>query len=44
MNLLITFLIGFCIGGIVGVDSPRNNTNTPPPIQPKRPSFPRRYN
>ena len=37
MSLFITFLIGFCIGGIVGCNSPRSNTNTPPPIQPKRP-------
>ena len=35
MSLFITFLIGFCIGGLVGCDSPRTNTNTPP-IQPKR--------
>lgn len=37
MSLFVTFLIGFCIGGIVGCDSPRSNTNTPPPIQPKKP-------
>ena len=37
MNLFVTFLIGFCIGGLVGCNSPRSNTNTPPPIQPKRP-------
>lgn len=37
MSLFITFLIGFCIGGVVGCNSPRSNTNTPPPIQPKRP-------
>lgn len=36
MSLFITFLIGFCIGGVVGGNSPRSNTNTPPPIQPKR--------
>ena len=36
MSLFITFLIGFCIGGIVGCGSPRANTNTHPPIQPKR--------
>nr|DAQ09860.1 MAG TPA: Protein of unknown function (DUF1043) [Caudoviricetes sp.] len=37
MSLFVIFLIGFCIGGLVGCDSPRLNTNTPPPIQPKRP-------
>ena len=37
MNLFVIFLIGFCIGGLVGCNSPRSNTNTPPPIQPKRP-------
>ena len=37
MNLFVIFLIGFCIGGLVGCDSPKTNTNTPPPIQPKRP-------
>ena len=37
MSLFITFLIGFCIGGVVGCNSPRSNANTPPPIQPKRP-------
>lgn len=37
MSLFIVFLIGFCIGGVVGCDSPKTNTNTPPPIQPKRP-------
>ena len=36
MSLFITFLIGFCIGGLVGCNSPRSNTNTPP-AQPKRP-------
>ena len=36
MNSFVIFLIGFFIGGIVGCDSPRTNTNTPPPIQPKR--------
>lgn len=30
------FLIGFCIGGVVGCDSPKTNTNIPPPIQPKK--------
>ena len=33
---MIYFIAGFFIGGIVGCDSPRANTNTPP-IQPKRP-------
>ena len=37
MSLFMAFLIGFYIGGVVGRDSPRSNTNTPPPIQPKRP-------
>lgn len=39
MSLFITFLIGFCIGGVVGCGSPKTNTNTPPPppIQPKKP-------
>lgn len=37
MSLFITFLIGFCIGGVAGCNSPRTNTNTPPPIPPKRP-------
>lgn len=36
MSLFLIFLIGFCIGGVVGCGSPRTNTNTPPPIQPKR--------
>ena len=27
----MTFLIGFCLGGVVGCDSPRTNTNTLPP-------------
>lgn len=36
MSSLITFLIGFCIGGIVGTNSPEKNTNTPPPTQPKK--------
>ena len=36
MNLFVIFLIGFCIGGLVGCDSPKTNTNTPPSIQPKR--------
>ena len=31
----MAFLIGFCLGGLVGCDSPKANTNTPPPIQPK---------
>ena len=37
MSLFMAFLIGLCLGGIVGCDSPRTNTNTTPPIQPKRP-------
>ena len=37
MSLFVIFLIGFCIGGLVGCDSPKTNTNTPPPIQSKRP-------
>lgn len=36
MTLFVVFFIGFIIGGLVGSDSPRKNTNTPPPIQPKR--------
>lgn len=32
MSLFITFLIGFCIGGVVGCNSPKSNTNTPPPL------------
>lgn len=40
MSLFVTFLIGFCLGGIAGIDSLKKNTNTPPTIQPKRP---RRY-
>lgn len=36
MSLFMAFLIGFCLGGVAGCDSPRSNTNTPPPIQPKR--------
>lgn len=32
MKLLIAFLVGFCIGGIVGVDSKSSNTNFPPDI------------
>lgn len=39
MSLFVTFLIGFILGGIVGCDSPKTNTNTPPAIQPR----PRRY-
>lgn len=35
MSLFVMFLIGFVLGGIVGCDSPRANTNTPPAIQPK---------
>ena len=33
----MAFLIGFCLGGVAGCDSPKTNINTPPPIQPKRP-------
>ena len=36
MSLFMAFLIGFWLG-CSGCDSPRSNTNTPPPIQPKRP-------
>lgn len=35
--MVVAFLIGFIVGGLVGCNSPRSNTNTPPPIQPKRP-------
>ena len=28
MSLFMAFLIGFCIGGVVGCDSPKTNTNT----------------
>lgn len=34
--MFVAFLIGFMKGGVVGCNSPRTNTNTPP-IQPKRP-------
>lgn len=40
MSLFMAFLIGFCIGGLVGCDSPKTNTNVPPPIPPK---WPRKY-
>ena len=36
MNSFVIFLIGFCLGGVAGCNSPKTNTNTPPPIQPKR--------
>lgn len=28
--MIIAFLIGFIVGGLVGCNSPRTNTNTPP--------------
>ena len=36
MSLFMAFLIGFWLGGVAGCNSPRSNTNTPPPIQPNR--------
>lgn len=37
MSYFVTFLIGFCIGGVVGCGSPRTNTNLPLSVQPQRP-------
>ena len=36
LSLFIVFIIGFCLGGLVGIDSPRQNTNAPPSTRPTR--------
>ena len=36
LGLFTTFIIGFCLGGLVGIDSPRQNTNVPPSTQPPK--------
>ncbi len=36
LDLFIVFIIGFCLGGLVGIDSPRQNTNAPPSMQPTK--------
>ena len=36
LSLFIVFIIGFYLGGLVGIDSPRQNTNVPPLTRPTR--------
>lgn len=36
LGLFIVFIIGFCLGGLVGIDCPRQNTNAPPLTRPTR--------
>ena len=39
--MVVAFLIGFIVGGLVGISPEKRTTNTPPPIPPTPPKFKR---